>query len=683
MKIQKLSVVFFFLSVTPPLHAVTPMEYYNSLVAGDDDPGFQDGAFDDARFNQPCGLALDEAGKRLFVADKNNNRIRVIYLEEKNRVDTLAGNGDNKNLDGSLDKASFSSPCLLARLPDDQLAVYESGDGSVRIVDLKNKSVSTIAKGLNDVWNLVYSSVDQGLYISMPNAGLLQRIDLKNKTLTRLLANDPQVPRPRALGVLSNKLYLSDGKSSVLYQVEPVFNSLNAAVTVHLDKAGSGDGILQLTASGENLYALQGGQTCIAKILPEYQPVTLASAWGFTLKPNSPYYSPIITNSSDQIFGFTAMPGDQKKFFISRNYSGYNFILSVKDYNFGAHWAERAPSSDFEYPKKKPAKTFRILIVGNSRVVTAPVVPFDDVGNEIVYPPVAGQGDDPLTHHDGLSPRSNIFAKKLELLLNSEAALDDVSEHFEVLTWGVPAGKVQWFAPDEVPPMVEDFDIDLVLVLFTADDNEQYDNYYLFPLTKEGIPSEGPDDYRDTRLKQMGLEVVPFKPEYLLTPWKQRVPDGAPKRLLDACFKDKLTKEVSPTQLDFGSFEDLLYSGDSEIWNDLVEIIGKPFEVLNQRMGKWQTSSGKAPNWIYFYVPAVDCEHCSQFETFWSDVCKRYGLSFLDLTKPFNDLKIGYYPAFEACCHNHYTAYGSELIATILKHDLISQGLVPFTEEKK
>jgi hypothetical protein len=58
-------------------------------------------------------------------------------------------------------------------------------------------------------------------------------------------------------------------------------------------------------------------------------------------------------------------------------------------------------------------------------------------------------------------------------------------------------------------------------------------------------------------------------------------------------------------------------------------------------------------------------------------------LSFLDLTKPFNDLKIGYYPAFEACCHNHYTAYGSELIATILKHDLISQGLVPFTEEKK
>ena len=63
----------------------------------------------------------------------------------------------------------------------------------------------------------------------------------------------------------------------------------------------------------------------------------------------------------------------------------------------------------------------------------------------------------------------------------------------------MPAGKVQWFAPDEVPPMVEDFDIDLVLVLFTADDNEQYDNYYLFPLTKEGIPSEGPDDYRDTR----------------------------------------------------------------------------------------------------------------------------------------------------------------------------------------
>jgi len=184
---MKIFTILFLLSVASALWAVTPMEYYNSLVAGDDDPGFKDGAFDDARFNQPSGLALDEEGKRLFVADKNNNRIRVIYLQEDNRVETLAGTGDNKNQDGSLDKASFSGPCLLARMPEDQLAVYESGDHSIRIIDLKNKNVSTIVKGLDEVWNLAYWPLDQGLYLSLPKVGRLQRLDLKNKSLTTLL----------------------------------------------------------------------------------------------------------------------------------------------------------------------------------------------------------------------------------------------------------------------------------------------------------------------------------------------------------------------------------------------------------------------------------------------------------------------------------------------------------------
>jgi hypothetical protein len=662
MKFFWILIFFLIFGSTFPLWAVTPMEYYNSLVAGDDDPGFQDGAFDDARFNQPSGLAMDEEGKRLFVADKNNNRIRVIYLEEDNRVETLAGTGDNKNLDGSLEKASFSGPCVLARLPEDRLAVYESGDHSIRIVDLKNKKVSTLAEGLGDVWNLAYCPMDQGLYVTIPEGGTLQRLDLKSKILTTLLSNDPQIPQPRALGVCATKLYLSDGKTSILYQVEPVFNSLNAATTVHLDKAGSGENIMELAVSGDNLYALQGGQNYVAKILPEYKPVTLASAWGFTLKNTSPYYPAIISYSLGQPFGFTAMPGDQKKFFISPRYFGNNLIVSVKDYDFGAHWQERNPPYDWEYPRNKPPQTFRIFIVGASRVITAPAVPFDDAGNEIVYP---AQGDDPLTHHDNVSPRTNTFPKQLEFLLNTEAALNDVSEHFEVLALGQPGAKIQWWVENQAPPVVKASDIDLVLVMLAPENNEEYDYYYLRPLSKEGLP--------------------PFDPDYefLLKPWRARVPEGAPKRLLDACFKDKLTKEISPTELQFGTFEDLLYSGDSEIRNDLVEMLGKPLSVLDQRISAIKTSSGKTPEVVFFYVPDPDCEHCSQFENFWSDVCARYGLTFLNLTKPYQDLKVSYFPTTEACCHQHYTAYGNKLIATILKHELIDRKWIPFEAKVK
>jgi hypothetical protein len=660
MKILEVPALFLFFSWVMPLWAVTPMEYYNSLVAGDDEAGFQDGAFDDARFNQPGGLAMDEEGKRLFVADKNNNRIRVVYLEENNRVETLAGNGDDKNLDGSLNQASFSGPCLLALLPDDQLAVYDSRDGSVRRIDLKNKSVTTLTEGLRDVWNMAYFPLDQGLYFSMPNRGFLQRVDLKNKTLTQLLANDPQIPQPRALGVFSNKLYLSDGKTSVLYQVEPVFNSLNAAVTVHLDKAGSGENILELASSGENLYALQGGQNGLAKVLPGYQPVTLASAWGFTLKSASAYYSPIMFNSSDQQVGFAAMPGDQKKFFISPRCFGNNLIVSVKDYDFGARWTDRdagdQASTDFEYPANKPPKTFRILIVGASRVVTAPAVPLDDSGNEIPYN---------LDQHDFHSPRTNTFPKQLEIFLNTEAALDDISEHFEVLTLAHPGLKIQFFAPDEVPVLVKKYDIDLVLGMVSPSLEDGYLDYYTKPLTPEGIPAHDGDN------------------EYLLKPWRQRVPGGAPKRLLEEAIKLKLINEISPTELQFSLFQDLLLSGDNEIRDDLVEMLGKPFKVLNQRIGSLKTSSGTTPKLALFFVPAPDCESYSKYESFWSDICGRYGLTFLNLTKPYQDLEYSYFPTTEACCHFHYTAYGNELIATILRHELINQGWIPFTAEKK
>ncbi len=86
------------------------MESYNSLVAGSNDGGFQDGPFYSARFADPGGLAFDDSGTRLFVADRDNQRIRVVYLEEDNRVETLAGTGKIGSAVGPLTLANFNLP---------------------------------------------------------------------------------------------------------------------------------------------------------------------------------------------------------------------------------------------------------------------------------------------------------------------------------------------------------------------------------------------------------------------------------------------------------------------------------------------------------------------------------------------------------------------------------------------
>lgn len=57
---------------------------------GNGEPGLADGSFEEARFREPQGLAL--AGDMLIVADRGNHAIRMVDLAEE-RVATMAGTG--------------------------------------------------------------------------------------------------------------------------------------------------------------------------------------------------------------------------------------------------------------------------------------------------------------------------------------------------------------------------------------------------------------------------------------------------------------------------------------------------------------------------------------------------------------------------------------------------------------
>src|SRR5580658_3731494 len=110
--------------------AVRPLSAKIALVAGEEGrPGFKDGSFTSALFNEPLGLAVSDDGSRLFVADSGNNRIRIIHLDQDNKVTTLAGQDTAGKLDGPVTKAQFNHPCGVLYLPGDRLVVNDLGNG--------------------------------------------------------------------------------------------------------------------------------------------------------------------------------------------------------------------------------------------------------------------------------------------------------------------------------------------------------------------------------------------------------------------------------------------------------------------------------------------------------------------------------------------------------------------------
>src|SRR5262249_2522209 len=92
--------------------------------------GFADGGGDQARFNGPVGVAVNRDGV-IFVADTYNDRIRAI---EDGRVRTIAG-GDGPGFhDGHGAEARFDTPCGIAVNTDGSLLVADTGNHRIRRV---------------------------------------------------------------------------------------------------------------------------------------------------------------------------------------------------------------------------------------------------------------------------------------------------------------------------------------------------------------------------------------------------------------------------------------------------------------------------------------------------------------------------------------------------------------------
>ncbi len=147
----------------------------------------------------PGKVTADKPGNRLFITDTGHNRIVVTDLSGK--FQAAIGSGLEGFGDGPADKATFNRPqgtCLVG----ETLYVADTENHAIRAVDLKAKSVKTVAgngkqagygatkvKGtsgsLSSPWDLVLVPNTRSLMVAMAGPHQIWRLDLDTGDATR------------------------------------------------------------------------------------------------------------------------------------------------------------------------------------------------------------------------------------------------------------------------------------------------------------------------------------------------------------------------------------------------------------------------------------------------------------------------------------------------------------------
>jgi DNA-binding beta-propeller fold protein YncE len=122
-----------------------------STLAGSGSDGFADGIGAAASFYNPQGVAFSPDQTVIAVADRYNNRIRLIVVAT-GAVSTLAGSGGfGAFADGIGAAASFDYPTGVAFSPDQTLiAVADTGNNRIRLIVVATGAVSTLAGSGSD-----------------------------------------------------------------------------------------------------------------------------------------------------------------------------------------------------------------------------------------------------------------------------------------------------------------------------------------------------------------------------------------------------------------------------------------------------------------------------------------------------------------------------------------------------
>jgi hypothetical protein len=645
----------------PEARAIRPLYGSLAVVAGSQyTPGFKDGSFSTALFNQPLGLSVSGDGSLLFVADSGNNRVRVIHLDQNNEVTTLTGQTAAGRLDGPLSAALFNDPRGVLYLPDDRLVVNDFGNQLLRFVDLKAGKVTTFQGGtsqpvsLGGIRDMVYLAPADSILFTQPDAGVLNLLNLKTGQITAVLKDNAQIPHPSALWMDGDKIYMADRDLKVVFSMDWKDKALT-------DMAGVGmapmDKVLSLCSSDGVLYSLLGRSGFPAQrffLDPKWNNVggannglvDFTNAWGDQIPPDKfdgeyMYGEKPIPPTSPWI-GFVPDPSGKRNFFYS--IPNLSIIGSVRDL-FGTGTNGHKVFGP-EYTIEKPKNTYRIMLVGDCRTTECDAYPFVTES----HPERAPAGRNDFSQQLGLTPQ-------IERELNFQAALDDNPINYEVLNFGHHGDLIFWPSID-VPEAAKLYDIDLLIVLSPNLDRNAFEYYFDHNLTEDGIPQYPPDM------------------EYVLKPPLERIPEGLPRKFYDYCKAHNLVKLMGRNLV----FDDSV-STDPKLQDMILEFWGKPWEVLQRKLNAMTTSFGKPARMLVLLTYTGPQSGAWYRTDFYKQVAGKFNIPYFDLNPAMNALHLSYFPV--TADGGHFDPDGCKFFAKLLAHELAREKLIPWPTPQK
>jgi hypothetical protein len=578
-------------------------------------------------------------------------------------LDLVAGEGGAGFQDGSFTHARFNRPQNLVYLPGDRLAVNDFGNKLVRLIDLKTGMVSTLAGGpsatlaegpasqvsMAGIRDMAYLGAADFLFLTDPDKFAVRRLELKTGRVTLIPRSQLGPFHPAALCAAENTLYIGEKEQPSVFALEWKPDAPVTAIPLLTSKSF----VLSLAEIHGFLYALQNSPDYpLQRLLPATQtdPITFLTAWGDEVPQPGQNLYPFNNLTASKPGGFVCDPNNEHKLYFTNPL--LNSVLSYRDlFGFPMRGGDGRTANGLSeplYPLQKPAHTFRILYVGDSRSCMVVGHPFK--GTATSAEPADGW------------PRILNTAKRLELELNTLAAMEDQPLNFEVFNVFHSAGDPLFLWPNyEVPEIAQKNDIDLVVILQPPAVYTVYPFLFYFkcPPTKEGIP------------------YWPWDMEYRLKPPEKRIPDGEAREFYELCKKEHLIKMQENDKENNFLFDDSLFS-KPEFHDVLVRMYGKPLDLLNRKLAGIKTSGGKPVRLLLCTTYTGVLRPNPEDPKIWEDVCKRYGVSYMDTNDEMTAFRLAYYPLSENGGNDHLTPEGNLFFSELLAHDLIRDGLIPW-----